>query len=169
MHPQRPLSGRIRERSAAAREASALHTGDPAHLEFRLWLMTLQIKPVIFRHEVSCRFSSRRQPPPSKTAVSQRHPLFSPHPVPRKGGCSNSWGGEDACSPPPSCRDPPPRDFGINTERMRLRQLPPGAPAQKDPSSPYKLAGLRKSMSNNFCLIVRLSASAGSHWAGLSA
>jgi len=31
-HPQRPLSGRIGERSAAAREASTLHTGDPAHL-----------------------------------------------------------------------------------------------------------------------------------------
>lgn len=38
---QRPLSGIIRERSAAACEGNPPHTGDPAHLRFRLWLMTL--------------------------------------------------------------------------------------------------------------------------------
>lgn len=84
MHPQRPLSARIRERSAAVREARVLHTGDPAQLEFRLWLMTQQIKPVIFRQDISCHFSSTKQQPPSKTAVSQQCDPFSARPLLRK-------------------------------------------------------------------------------------
>lgn len=56
-------------------------TGDPAHLEFRLWLMTQQIEPVISRHDVSCPFGPRKQPPHSKTAVSQWCSPFSPHPL----------------------------------------------------------------------------------------
>lgn len=96
MHQQRPLSGRIRERSAAARAASTLHTGDPAQLGFRLCLMTPQIKPVIFRYDVSCCSSSSKQQALSKAAVSQWCALFSLHPLPKKVGCSSPWGGEGA-------------------------------------------------------------------------
>lgn len=107
--------------------SSAQLAGDPAHLEFQLWLMTQQIEPVIFRHDVSCPFSPRKQPPASKTAVSQWCSPFSP-----------SRGKAGAA--------------GLGVRGAALGAHHPGEPHPEDPSFPHKLAGSGKSMRNNFSL-----------------
>lgn len=117
--------------------------------------MTQQIEPVIFRHDVSCPFGPRKQPPPSKTAVSQQCSLFSPHPLQRKGSGSSSRGGRT-------------RRWGLTTLHPMIsashREDDTGpasswrATARRSAhpenlSFPHKLTGSHKSMRNNFSLI----------------
>lgn len=100
----------LTESELSSGEGSSVQlAGDPAHLEFQLWLMTQQIEPVIFRHDVSCPFGPRKQPPPSKTAVSQWCSPFSPIPSRGKAGAAG-LGVRGAAL---GTHHPPPHNFSI--------------------------------------------------------
>lgn len=149
--------------------SSAQLAGDPAHLEFRLWLMTQQIEPVIFRRDVSCHFGPRKQPPPSETAVSQWCSLFSPlsPPEERRGQRLWEWQwGLITLHPTTSASHRAHEAGPASSWRATARR----SAHPEDPSSPHKLAGSCKSMRNNFSLnSMGAGLPAGLHQAGLAA